>query len=59
MKKQKYIVSKIAEVLKFVATLGFIAFLISKTPDQAAQIVSMAAAFIVGGSTKLGSKFGF
>lgn len=55
--QNKYAFGKLIELLKFCFTLSLLAFLLIKAPGQAAQIVTMAGAFVLGGSkfkTQLG-----
>ncbi len=54
---KKYRLDKLVGFAKFCLALGTLCFLAFKTPGQTSQIVSVAAAFILGGS-KVGSKLG-
>ena len=53
MKLQHHLINKVAELLKFTLTLGFMAVLVFKAPNEISQIVSLSAAFILGSSAKL------
>lgn len=53
--KQKYLVDKIAELIRFCFTMLLLGFLAAKAPDQVAQIIAIVAAFLLGGSS-VGSK---
>jgi len=55
---KKFVVSKLVDLIKFCFTLGLLCFLVVKAPSELSQIVSAAAAFVLGGS-KLKSKLGF
>jgi hypothetical protein len=55
--QQRYLIDKTVEFLKFCCTIGLLCFLTIKAPSELAQIVSAAAAFVLGG-TKVRSKFG-
>lgn len=50
MKDQRYLISKVTELVKFALTLGLICFLVTKAPDQISQIIGIAGAFVLGGS---------
>lgn len=46
----KYLIDKGAELIKFCFTVALICFLLIKAPSQAAQVVSVAGAFLLGAS---------
>lgn len=54
---KKYRLDKMIGLAKFCLALGMFCFLTFEVPDQTSQIVSAAAAFILGGS-KVRSKLG-
>jgi hypothetical protein len=53
----KYLINKLFGLIKFCFSLGLLAFLVIKAPDQSSQVVNLVAAFLLGGS-KLSMKLG-
>ena len=58
MSYKKHRINKIVELLKYCFALGLLGFLIIKAPDQTERLISIAGAFILGGS-KVKDKLGF
>ncbi|HWO07583.1 MAG TPA: hypothetical protein VNM40_03290 [Candidatus Paceibacterota bacterium] len=56
--KHEYLIDRGMELFKFGFTVALLGFLIWKAPNESAQIISLAAAFILGG-TKVREKLGF
>ena len=48
--ENRYLINKSVELVKYSLALIFLAWILVKAPDQVAQIVSLAGAFILGGS---------
>lgn len=54
--RNKHLVNKATELIKFCFVLGLFGLLISKAPNEAVRIIETVSAFILGG--KLGPKIG-
>ncbi len=48
--KHKYLIDRGVELFKFCFTIGLLCFLVIKAPNEAAQIVTVAGAFVLGGT---------
>ena len=48
---KKHRLNKIVELLKYCFTLGLLCFLVIRAPAQIGQLVTVSAAFILGGSS--------
>jgi len=55
--KNKHLVNTVAGAFKFIIASGMFCFMLWKVPEQAANIIAYAGAFILGGS-KLREKIG-
>ncbi len=55
---RKYLTNKLVGLVKFCAIVGVLCLIVIKAPEQAGQIVGLAAAFVLGGSTDIRSKLG-